>query len=275
MKRHVVMFSGGVGSWAAAIRVINKVGKDNIVLLFADTLIEDEDLYRFIDEAAADLGVPITRAADGRDPWEVFFDEKFLGNSRVDPCSKILKRQKLDSWLKENCDPDNTVVYVGIDWSEEHRFTTLKERKLSQGWSYEAPLCSPPFLSKAQMIMELQLRGIRPPRLYAMGFSHNNCGGFCVKAGQAHWANLLNKMPERYKYHEGKEKEIREYLGKDVSILVDRRGGKRKPLTLESFRKRVESGVAIDRFDFGGCGCFSGSTEPEQYTSPAENKPPS
>jgi hypothetical protein len=31
--------------------------------------------------------------ADGRHPWEVYRDEKFIGNSLVDPCSRILKRE--------------------------------------------------------------------------------------------------------------------------------------------------------------------------------------
>ncbi len=39
--KHVVMFSGGAGSWATARRVIDR-GLDP-VLLFADTRMEDED----------------------------------------------------------------------------------------------------------------------------------------------------------------------------------------------------------------------------------------
>ncbi len=50
---HVVMFSGGAGSWAAAKRIAARP----LTLLFADTLIEDGDLYRFLDDAAADVGV--------------------------------------------------------------------------------------------------------------------------------------------------------------------------------------------------------------------------
>jgi PP-loop superfamily ATP-utilizing enzyme len=38
---HVVMYSGGVGSWMTAKRLIEERGKKGVVLLFADTLIED------------------------------------------------------------------------------------------------------------------------------------------------------------------------------------------------------------------------------------------
>ena len=44
MIRHLVYFSGGVGSWAAAKRVAQREDVDQLTLLFADTLIEDEDL---------------------------------------------------------------------------------------------------------------------------------------------------------------------------------------------------------------------------------------
>lgn len=256
--KHVCMFSGGLGSWAAAKRVAETHGTENMVLLFTDTRMEDEDLYRFIKEAASNIGVPLTTLTEGRNPWHVFFDERFLGNSRVDPCSKILKRQLADKWLDDNCDPAETVCYVGIDWSEEHRFTRLRDRRLADGgWKYEAPLCEAPYVSKKDVTAQLKAEGIKQPRLYDTGFSHNNCGGFCIKAGQGHFANLLHTMPDRYAKHENMEQAIRTYLGKDVSILTDRRGDQvKKPLTLKDFRIRVEGGETVDMFEIGGCVCF-------------------
>lgn len=251
------MFSGGVGSWAAAKRVAARHGTDDLVLLFTDTNMEDEDLYRFLGEAATNVGGELVVLSDGRTPWEVFFDERFLGNSRMDPCSKILKRQKADRWFTEKCDPADTVRYIGIDWTEEHRFTRLRDRMAPEGWTVEAPMCEPPYMDKADMLRWLRSEGIEPPRLYALGFAHNNCGGFCIKAGQGHFANLLRTMPERYAYHEGKEQEIRRFLGRtDVSTLTEQRDGRTHPLTLRELRHRIEAGGEIDLFDIGGCGCF-------------------
>ena len=45
MRKHIVSLSGGTASAVAAERVINRYGKDNVTLWFADTLCEDEDLY--------------------------------------------------------------------------------------------------------------------------------------------------------------------------------------------------------------------------------------
>jgi len=258
-KVHCVMFSGGISSWAAAWRVRERYPDCGIIALFADTNMEDEDLYRFLDEAADSVGACLIKISDGRTPWEVFRDVRFLGNSRVDPCSKILKRDLLDKWRNDNLERDATILYVGIDWTEQHRYQNVKGRMYP--WRVDAPLCEPPYFSKNRARDLLLEIGIQPPRLYSLGFSHNNCGGFCIKAGHAHFANLLRTMPDRYAYHEGKEEEIRQQLGKDVSILVDRAGGTKKPMTLKDFRERITCGEDYDRYDIGGCGCFSGPVD--------------
>lgn len=147
---------------------------------------------------------------------------------------------------------------MGIDWTEEHRFTGLRDRRAVDGWRYEALLCEAPYYEKSDFLLMMELAGIKIPELYDMGFSHNNCGGFCVKAGQGHFAKLLEKRPATYAYHEAKEQEIRAHLKKDIAILRDRTGGKTTPLTMKEFRERIEQGAAYDKFEIGGCGCFSG-----------------
>lgn len=252
MKR-IVNLSGGANSWLTAQRVKEQHGTDDLVLLFADTMIEDEDLHRFLADVSESIGVPITRIADGRDPWEVFFTHRMMGNSRIDLCSRILKRELLDRWHEDHCDPFDTTIYVGISWDESHRLLAIRDRLAP--WRVESPLCEWPYLTKPQVLAACREAGIVPPRLYEMGFPHNNCGGFCVKAGQAQFLTLLRMMPERYRYHEEKEQEFRAFIGKDVSIMRDRTGGETKPLTLRAFRERIEAGGQCDLFDWGGCGC--------------------
>lgn len=252
--QHVVNFSGGVCSFWAAHRVIERYGRNNVTLLFADTKMEDEDLYRFNDQVSAYLGIPITKIAEGRSPWDLFDEKNMLGNSRFPLCSVMLKREVLDAWRKAHCFEMDTTVHIGIDWTESHRLEHT--RSALPGWRIEAPMCEGPYWTKCQMLSELRALGIEPPRLYAMGFPHNNCGGFCVKAGQAHFAHLLRTMPDRYAFHEAKEEALRQRSGKDYSILNDRRGdGKKKTLTLRQLRERIEGGEAFDRDDWGGCGC--------------------
>lgn len=250
---HVLSFSGGIASAYAAKRLIDRYGCDGVVLLFADTLIEDEDLYRFIGDISAHLDIPITRIADGRDPWQVFRDERFIGNSRVDPCSRILKRELLARWMDEHA-PD-AVRHLGIWLDESERLDRVRARSPLYEW--DSPLLWSPAATHKDALQWLNEVGVAAPRLYGMGFSHNNCGGFCVKAGHAQFANLLRTMPCRYAHHESEEQKMREFLGRDdVTILTDRRGGVKRPMTLREFRERLE---AEDQFELWesktGCGC--------------------
>ncbi|OMF77452.1 hypothetical protein BK142_12060 [Paenibacillus glucanolyticus] len=71
-----------------------------------------------------------------------------------------------------------------------------------------------------------------------MGFAHNNCGGFCVRAGQGHFINLLQKKRDLYLFHEQKELDMQEYLGRtDVSILTREVKGDEEKLTLRQFTR--------------------------------------
>jgi hypothetical protein len=269
---HVPMTSGGIGSWLTGVRVVQtaKPG-DTVHLLFADVkgdnpsphAGEDEDTYRFLAESTAHtiatapegVSVDFVHLSEGRDIWQVFTDDRFLGNSRLANCSKFLKQRPAREWLEANCDPADTVVYVGIDWTETHRLPAIVNAY--KPYRAEAPLMEFPFLSRDDMRAMCEEAGIAVPRLYRAGFPHNNCGGFCVRAGQAQMELLLREHPERFAYHEAKEEELREHLGKDVAILRDRTGGTSTPLTLRRFRERVQiQPELIDGLDWGGCGCF-------------------
>ena len=254
--KHIIFYSGGIGSWMTAKRVIKRVGKKNVILLFTDTLIEDEDLYRFIKETVAEMGAEYVEISDGRTPWDVFKDVRYLGNSRLAQCSHILKQKPARKWIEENFKYDECILYLGIDWTEEHR--TKAPTKNWLPYRVEFPMCEEPYLDKLDMLNELKKLDIEIPRLYKLGFSHNNCSGFCVRAGQAHFKKLLEQMPELYKHHEEKEQEMREFLDKDVSILKRTVKGQQMKLTLKQLRTEIETEQMdkIDLFDFGGCGCF-------------------
>lgn len=255
-KKHIVFYSGGAGSYATAKRVVDKHGKDNTILLFTDTKTEDPDLYRFINETALLLGCEMVWLEDGRDIWEVFKDARFLGNSRIAPCTHILKQKTAKKWIKDNFTPEDCVLYLGIDWTEEHR--TKAPRKNWAPYQVEFPLCEEPFIVKQDILDELTIAGIATPYLYTLGFEHNNCGAICVKAGQGHWIKVLEKLPERYAEAERKEEEMRQFLDADVSILKRVRNKQQQRLTLRQLREEHEAkSDQIDMFDIGGCGCFA------------------
>lgn len=253
---HIVFFSGGVASFCAARRVVGRYGADRTRLLFTDTKIEDEDLYRFLREGAGALGAELVEIADGRTPWEVFRDVRMMGNTRVDPCSRVLKRELARAWVTQQYpNPASVELHVGLDWSEGHRLAAIEGNW--EPYRVTAPMMEKPLDTRVEMFRQVEALGIEVPRLYKLGASHNNCGGFCIKAGQGQFAWLLRNFPERYGEHEDEEIAFREWIGKDVTILRDRTGGENKRLTLRRHRENIESGGTPDMFDIGGCGCFA------------------
>lgn len=239
VRQHVVQFSGGIGSFAVAVRVARRYGTRNLTLLIADTGIEDDDLWRFADDTSQLLGVPLTKVADGRTPWEVFRDVRFLGNDRLAPCTRLLKQIPCREWMEQHADPDDTLVYVGIENTKRDRARIPAIARNWKPWVTRFPLCGKwePARTKEELLDEARSLGVAPPRMYELGFAHNNCGGTCVRAGQRQWRHLLKVLPERYEYAQEREEELRQLLG-DVSILRKRCGRESRPLPLSLLREQ-------------------------------------
>lgn len=248
----VAFFSGGVSSYLAAKRACQKYGAENVTLLFTDTLIEDEDLHRFLDDSQKFLGAKLIKISDGRSPWQVFTDKRFVANARVSICSIELKVKPAQKWVDENC-TENTVLVFGIDEFEAHRVGPIVKNWVPYKCWF--PLVELP-TSYRERERELSDDGLKRPRLYDLGFAHNNCGGFCVKAGQSHFANLYRTMPERYAYHAKKEREAIESGINHSGIIRAMKDGQTKYIPLDEYAKTIESGL-FDEYDTRGCGCFS------------------
>lgn len=255
---YIVNVSGGLTSYEALRRCLERYGHTHTRAVFADTLIEDVDLYRFLDDIERHLAIPITRLADGRTPFDIWYARRAItlrgAGAGHAPCSAMLKREVIERWMVEQ--PGPYTIVAGMSWDEQDRMGRMR--------AYYAPvpvwfpLAETPYVDKCHIADALEHAGIKVPDLYTEGFSHNNCGGGCVKAGQAHWAHLWRTRPATYAIWEAEETKFRAWLGKDISILNDRRGGgARRPLTLAAFRERLERGEAYDTDEWGGCGCFA------------------
>lgn len=255
----VVQFSTGLASAEVAFRAV-EAGRE-VVVVTADTTIEDEDNWRMAHEVHAALGVPEwVVLCDGRDPMQVGRDERVVPNDRMAVCSKILKRQTIRRYMDERwgSDPASIEVLLGYDWTEPHR-----HHNSVRAWSpfsIDSPLLRPPYWQKGQLDEWEQRRGIKVPRLYRTGAPHANCGGGCVRAGQVEWRRKLftdRDGPHGYMWWEREEERTRAMLGKDVSILRRRSGpDEGRPLTLRQFRQDLEDVPSLfDVDDHGACGC--------------------
>jgi len=254
--KHIISFSGGLASFFEAKLSIEKYGKENVELIFCDTKSEDEDLYRFLDDAEKYLDVKIIKLVDGRDIWDCAFQDNFLYNSRVANCSPYLKMRLFKRYIKQY-KPNEIIVHIGFDFTEMHRFERTKKHYLPI--KIES-LIAETSLTKYNMKKQVQCLGIELPLLYRLGFAHNNCGGFCFRAGIGHFKQLYEKLPKRFDYHMNKEQELIKQIGKDVSILKRVRNGKKVNLTLKALKEEfINGGTQLsweEEFDIGGCDCF-------------------
>jgi hypothetical protein len=261
MTAHIVSVSSGLGSAFAWKLLCEKYGPDNVTGVFTDVNGEHPDNYRFLAEVQYSLGSRLVKITnDGKTIWDVMIERRFLANTRVDLCSRILKRESFQTWLSGHADPADAIIYLGIDWTEMHRFDRAVPQWAKNGWTLKAPLCEPPYLAKAEAQSWLDGVDIRRPALYDLGFSHANCGGGCVKAGLGQFRKLLFADRKWYVgWWEAGEERVRRHLGRDVSILRDRTGGTTRPLTLRKLREQLEASPSLfgDEPEGPGCGvCF-------------------
>lgn len=215
-----------------------RYGKQRTDIVFMDTLIEDDDNYRFMDDCRRRWGVPITVLTEGRTPYQVAEDKHIIPNQKIAPCTFRLKIELFTAWLKER---ENSVIHIGYDFTEAHRCEPTATAYAKHGWAVQFPLLWKPIETRPYPDVARQDWGIEPPRMYAMGYSHANCGGLCVKQGHGDWLRTLLNFPERYRQAEDWEQEMRDHpTRKNYAILRDRSGGETKPMTLREFRMRYQ-----------------------------------
>ena len=161
---HCVQFSTGIGSAEVAVRVQDIAkDEDRLVLLTADTMVEDEDNWRFAKEVVDYLSPRwewiIIR--DGRTPMQVGRDRKVVPSDRMAVCSQILKRDALNKWIKHNCDPEDSIIYLGFDWTEPHRHHRAEPLWLP--YKIDSPLMREPYTEKPALLDKYRAMGITPP----------------------------------------------------------------------------------------------------------------
>lgn len=123
MGRHLGFFSSGLSSFYACRKMVEENGSENCVVIFCDTKYEAPDNYRFAREVREHLGCEFLWIEDGRDPYEVFVDARYFGNTRVAPCSRILKFETSIEFVEAG-----DTLWFGIDWTEDHRIQPIIDR---------------------------------------------------------------------------------------------------------------------------------------------------
>lgn len=213
--KHIVQFSGGAASAYVGWLVVNKYGKENTVLLFHDTKAEHEDAYRFRQQVAEYIGLPITEASDGRSLWEVIYDNHCIpDDGRFPFCTRILKLEPADKFLSSLT--EEFTVYNGFGINEWNRVQKAKVRAEMAGYEAKSILCERMISDKeVKRIIRDQWK-ICLPEPY-QHLQHNNCIP-CFKGGKGHFFKVWKYYPEQFELAKQVEIDIGHTVFNDCSL---------------------------------------------------------
>jgi len=233
-RKHVVAYSGGHSSANVAMKVVEKFGKENTILLNHDICarVEAPDVKYFKKAVADKLGLPITYANhpdwETKDQFDISIELRTWVNitTRQALCTTKLKTEPFKAWLKENYNQGD-VVYYGFDANEMHRVQRRASIMALDGQKTDYPLV---FWDnkKKDLVREA---GINKPCQYGV-FKHANCIG-CLKAGWQHWYIVYAHRKDIWEKAKKSEEIIDHSIHKDFYLEEKE----------ELFRDMVEAGV--------------------------------
>ena len=186
-----VWFSCGAASAAAAYLTLQRYGDDYDVRIINNPIAEeDEDNERFLKDVEAWLGVNIERAINEKYPQasavDVWERRKFMSGVAGAPCTLHLKKEARQQWEAVNKPDWHVLGFTYEEVNRHERFITTERENV-------LPVLIDAKMVKADCYMLLRENGIKPPRVYEMGYPNANCIG-CVKATSPTYWNHVREM---------------------------------------------------------------------------------
>lgn len=246
-RRIVVGYSMGVTSAWCLGWALRAFPRDEVVALFHDTKEEHPDTYRFGREMAAALGIEITERSDGRSVTQLFRDEGMLGNGQNTMCSRILKREQGEKYVRELKSEGFDVTKVfGFSGDERKRVDRAAGQAAVHGYSVRFPIVEQRVTKQECADWCSCTMGVRLPSMYRWA-SHANCLG-CVKGGYEYFLATHENEPAAFE----QRAQLEEEFGHTII-----RGGDREHITLRELlvrglKRPVNRREAID---IGACEC--------------------
>lgn len=296
--KHVVSVSSGAPSALLALKAIETYGADNVVCIFADTLAEHEDNYRFLYDLQQ-RGIEILFVCDGRTPNELQREQNTVYTNSLAPCTRILKLEPIREFI-QTMQKLGYVIHMHVGYTVEDakpeqgkpegRVTDTKAA-WSSNWVMPHFLLVDEQYSSYRVKSELRQRGIQIPETYKNGFPNGNClgegRGGCVKSGKGNMLKVLIHYPKAYAAAETTETDIRitQYKRQrargvrvaDVRLYAQLRDATRASghISLKAFREQYEQAqrdmkqLKLFTLDSDGdlCGAECGVSSPEKWAA--------
>lgn len=190
MARYVAWFSCGAASAVLAKMAVEQYGTDCVVA-HCDTLSsEHPDNARFFADVQRWLGVPIVtlRSAQYRDIDDVFLRTRYMSGRFGARCTTELKKLPRVAFSQPG-----DVHLFGYTAEEQERASEFEQNNPDVDVEW---LLIDRGVTKHACIQRTISAGIMPPKMYLLGFEHNNCLG-CVKATSPRYWNMVRRhFPE-------------------------------------------------------------------------------
>lgn len=193
-NRILCWFSCGAASAVCTKHTIDSCPDSEVIPVCCDTRhSEDADNFRFSNECEQWFGreIKYISSEDYRNVDEVFEKTRYMSGLHGARCTTELKKiPRLKFAL-----PDDINVF-GFTFDERKRVSdfTCRNPDMILKWTLIEQR-----ITKQDCYEELQQAGIELPRMYRLGFEHNNCPG-CVKASSPwYWQMVRTHYPEVFK----------------------------------------------------------------------------
>ncbi len=204
-KKIVCWFSCGIASAVAAKKTLEIYGGDNSVRVIYNPVKEEhKDNLRFLEDCQQWIG---EIEIHGNPKWptasivDVFEKRRYMSGIAGAPCTGELKKGARYHFEKSN-DIDYHVLGFTADEQKRHERFVKGER------DNVIPVLIDLGLTKEDCMRLAYAAGIKPPKMYSLGFSNANCIG-CVKATNPSYWNLTRKeFPEVFAERAKQSREI-------------------------------------------------------------------
>ncbi len=188
MTRRIAWFSAGAAS-AVAVKLSNPD-----LIVYCETGREDSDNQRFLEDCEQWFNHEIIKLKSKKylTTWEVWEKRKYISGISDAPCTQELKiKPRLDFQQHD----DVHIFGYTNDASDIRRSEALLENWPDM--KAEFPLIEKN-ITKANCLAIIMDVGIKPPRVYEMGFPNANCIPCCKATSPAYWALVRKFFPGEF-----------------------------------------------------------------------------
>jgi hypothetical protein len=201
-------------SCGAASAIATKLSNPDFII-YSETGSEDEDNERFLNDCEQWFGKAILRLKNTKfaDTWDLWEKKKYLAGNDGAPCTGALKVEPR-LYL-------NYMAYINVFGYTADKSDVRRAENFKENWPEMATemVLIEQGMNKSACLQMLKNAGIKPPRVYELGFHNANCIPCCKATSPAYWALVRKEYPVQFE----RMTELSRRLGARLTRINDER----------------------------------------------------